>query len=216
MKISGAPTTQCSTCAQKLKALATINQLVSMDAETLQQVLDAPSYSDMRRLAADTTKRGIVAGDFLASIFAMYSFPNHFREPSVRKAVVISQAFAQRSRYRDGSKLPRSATTIRRCFEDVRPSIHLWAAFRLHQAFPIRSHTDILGNQEAIRDFLGIAATLQDFGCWFIPKRAKPKKPLLDKSSIWRVPNSIRRLAPPWKEPPSWLLETVKSYRPSR
>ncbi len=189
---------------------------IEIQAALLDDLIDAPSYAEMRVKTSSATRRGIVAGDFLATIFGMYSFPDHFAEPSVRKAIVVAQAFARKTKFGDGSKLPTSTTAIRGCFDEYRPVAHLWAAFRLHQAFPIREHRELLGSPEAVRDFLGIAGKLQDFGCSFIPKRAKPATPLLDLKSVWDVPSVITRLNPPWSKPPAWLVSTVGSYKASR
>lgn len=181
--------------------------------ELVEDLIRAPSKATLRDLAADRTKRACVAGDFLLSIYGMHSFPDHFSEPSVRKAIFIAQAYAKQTEFGDGSKLPTSAAAIRRCFDDFRSVAHLWAAMRFHQSFPIRNHSEVMATAEAVRDLLGIAGTLQDFGSNFIPKRARPKQPVLDAQSLWRVPDSIKRLHPPWESPPSWLIQTARLYK---
>jgi hypothetical protein len=187
---------------------------VELCSEFVNDLIDAPSHAELRERVVATTKRGLVAGDFLSHIYAMASFPDVVKEPSVGKAIALSRAFAKRSRYGDGSKLPSSETAIRAYVDESRSVAHLWAAFRLHQTFPTREHREILSSAEGIRTFLGIARTLQDFGCSFIPKRAKPRVPLLDASSIWSVSDSVPRLRPPWTRPPSWMVNTIKGYKP--
>lgn len=192
----------------------TAGTLVPVPTELLADLVDAPSHQEMRTRVAATTKRGVVAGDFLASIFAMHSFPERFSEPSVRKAVKISQAFARHNKFGDGSSLPSSPDSIRGCFRDFRSVAHLWAAYRLHQSFPMRDQSEILATNGAVVDFMGIAGLLQDFARWFIPKRAKPAHPLLDVDTAWLVSDQIERLEPPWKTMPSWFEAAVRAYKP--
>ena len=85
--------------------------------ELLRDLIHAPSKTTLRDLAADQTKRAFVAADFLLSIYGMHSFPNHFSEPSIRKAIFIAQAYARKTRFRDGSKLPTSAGFRKWCAE---------------------------------------------------------------------------------------------------
>jgi hypothetical protein len=180
--------------------------------DVLEDLVRAPSNVELRDLSAKQTKRAFVAGDFLLSIYAMDSFPEYFNEPSVRKAIFVTQSFARRTRFGDGSKIPASETAIRKAFAEFRSVAHLWAAMRLHESFPILEQREILGSAEAVSAFLGIAGTLQDFGCSFVPKRAKPKEPIVDRNTVWSVPSSVARLRPPWQAPPDWLVETAKQY----
>ncbi len=186
---------------------------VEVSPDLLEDLLNAPSISGMRSLDTAATKAGFVAGSFLASIFHMCSFPEVFHEPSIRKAIVISQAFAKKSKFGDRSRMPVSENTIRKNFKDFRSVAHLWAALWLHQVFPMRDQREVLGSPEAINDFLGIAGLVQDFGCAFIPQRAKPRQAILDPSSIWSVPRSAQRLVPPWKGPSEWMLRVLRDYK---
>lgn len=185
---------------------------IEISTKLLEGLLNAPSHDQMRSLVTTSTKAGFVAGSFLASIFHMHSFPKEFQEPSNRKAVMISQAFAKKSRFGDGSRMPMSENTIRKHLKDFRSVAHLWGAMWLHQVFPMREQREIFGSPEAVGQFLGIAGLLQDFGCWFIPKRAKPQVPLLDARTIWRVPAEATRLVPPW-EPSAWMLRVLRDYK---
>lgn len=180
--------------------------------DLIEGLISAPSKSDLGAKVADETKKGVVAGNFLLTMYVMNAFPETFSEPSVRKAIYAARVYASKTRFGDGSSLPTSETAIRKYFDEFRSVAHLWAATRLHESLPIRDQREILGSAEAVRDFLGIARTLEDFGCVFVPKRAKPKQPILDRNSIWRVPESFPRLHPPWKGPPEWLVEAMENY----
>lgn len=186
--------------------------IVKLTADFVNDLIDAPSNSELRERVVVTTKRGLVAGDFFANIFAMGSFPREVKEPSVGKAIALSQAFA--NRYGDGTPMPSSETAIRACVNDFRSVAHLWAAMRLHQALPMREHRTLLTDRQGVTAFLGIAGTIQDFACEFIPKRAKPRVPLLDSSTIWRVSDSVPRRHPPWKSAPSAIVKAIKGYKP--
>ena len=186
---------------------------VEIGRDMLDCLVRAPSDRDLRDLSAKQTKRGYIAGEFLLSIYAMDFFPKYFNEPSIRKAIFITQAFARQNQFGDGSKMPTSETTIRKAFAEFRSVAHFWAAMRLHETLPKRDHREVLGSAEADRDFLGIAGMLQDFGCGFVPKRAKPQEPLLDRNTLWNIPASFARLHPLWPAPPEWLIETAKKYR---
>jgi hypothetical protein len=190
-----------------------LDESINVEARLLRDLVESPSRATLMAEARNRAKHGFVAGDFLLFIFGMHSFPNDFPEPSIRKAVFMSQEFAKHSRFGDGSNLPRSETEIRDCFKQFNSVAHLWAALRLHEAFPIRPQKEIFGSTPAIDDFLAIAATIQDFGCGFVPKRTRPAKAILDVKEIWRVPPKTRRLLPPWKGPPSWLVDSMKGYK---
>jgi len=191
---------------------------IEMEAEVLQNILGHSQKSAFHEIVAKRARDACIAGDVLTTLFGMYSFPDDFDEPSLRKAIFIVGKYAEKNKHGDGSSIPTGKTTIRKCFDDFRNVAHLWAAVRLHQDFPIRQQRETLGSRDAVHDFLGIAHTLQAFGCWFIPKRSSTgiefvaPDPILDPATIWRVPNSITPLYPPWTTPPQWILDCMKSY----
>jgi hypothetical protein len=186
---------------------------VTLRADLARRLIEGPNKSQIRKRIEQATREGTVAGDLLGNLYGMCSFPDHFPEPSVRKAIFAARHFARRTTYGDGSRLPHSDRGIRDYFEHYRPVAHLWAAFRLHQAFPIRNHRDVLASPDAVQDFLAIARRIQEFGCKFFSGRDRTKKPLLDARTMWRVPQGDRVLAPPWKGPPDWLLAAMKQYK---
>ena len=188
---------------------------LEMEAALIRELINAPGKSDFLEIVRKQTRDAIIAGNVLATVYAMNSFPNHFNEPSERKAIFVAQKFAEKSNYGDGSPIPHSETKIRKCMESFRSVAHFWAAWTLHEGFPKRKQEEILAGPEAIKDFLAIAGNLQDFGCGFVAQRPKDvyKKPILDPEVIWRVPASIKGLIPPWTAPPEWVVETLKAYR---
>ena len=192
---------------------------VEFESDVIQRILQRTGKTSFHEIVAKSAREACIAGDVLTTLFGMYSFPDDFDEPSLKKAIFIAGKYAQNNTYGDGSPIPEGKTSIRKYFDRFRNVAHLWAAMRLHQDFPIREQEEILGSQDAVHDFLGIASTLQAFGCWFIPKRSSSgiefvgPSPILDPETIWKVPNSITPLAPPWTAPPQWILDSIKSYK---
>ncbi len=191
---------------------------VELESNVLQRILQRTGKTSFQEIVAKCARDAYIAGDVLKTLFGMYSFPDNFPEPSLRKAIFIVGKYAESNRYGDGSPIPKGRTKIGEYFDSFRNVAHLWAAMRLHQDFPIREQEEILGSQEAVRDFLGIAHTLQAFGCKFIPKRSSSgiefvaPSPILDPDTIWKVPNFVTPLCPRWTKPPQWILDSLTSY----
>lgn len=188
---------------------------IEIGADVIREILDSPAKSKFLEIVGKQTRDAIIAGNVLATVFVMDSFSDYFDEPSERKAIFIAQKFAGRSKYGDGSTIPHSEPKIRQCMESFRSVSHLWAAWTLHEGYPIREQNEILASPKAIEDFLGIAGNIQDFGCSFAPARPRERdrKTILDLETIWSVPASVRRLKPPWTSPPTWVIETLNEYR---
>jgi len=185
----------------------------SLEREALVRIIRVAKSTGIKTQVANAIKRAAIAADFLISMYAMHSFPEHFKKPSVSKAIFIARKFAGISQYGDGTSIPSSESEIRECIKEYRLVAHFWGALRFHASYPIIPNELLLGSLEGTLDFLGIAGTLQDFACTFVPPSPKPGPTLLDAAQIWRVPETIRRLRFPWKTPPSWLVATLKSYK---
>ncbi len=188
---------------------------IEIEPETLRQLIDAPSKAELLKVTGIQQKQAVIVGDYLISLYAMNSFPEHFEEASDRKAVFATRQYAQRTAYSDGTKLKTSDTTIRKYIKRFKQVAHLWAALRLQESY-FRPREETLMSPEAITEFLRIAATLQEFGCGFVPETpefGKPfGKPVLDRTTIWSVPASTKPLAPPWTQPPTWLIKALAKY----
>ena len=188
---------------------------IEIEADLIREILDSPARTKFLEIAAKQTRDAIIAGNVLTTVYVMDSFADYFDEPSERKAIFVAQKFAEDFRYGDGSRIPHSDEKIRTCMKNFSSVAHFWAAMTLHQGFPIRERKEILASPEAVQDFLGIAGTLQDFGCNFAAERPRERdrKPILDLETIWSVPASIKRLIPPWTAPPPWVVETLGGYQ---
>lgn len=143
---------------------------IRLDAYTLRLLLEAPSYETQKEIATERTKRAVVAGDLLASMYVMDRFK--LPEPSMNKAIFVASQYAKKARYGDGKQMNVSERMIRDCWAEYMPVAHLWAAFRINEAYPVAAGKDIW-TLEGFTPFLQVAAGLFDFGIHFVPVRAK-------------------------------------------
>ncbi|MGC4028934.1 MAG: hypothetical protein QM696_08685 [Steroidobacteraceae bacterium] len=180
--------------------------------ELLRVLLDSPGRDEMAQRAKAATRKGVVAGDYLGMMFVMSLFPTEFGEPSNRKAEHLMARWTAKASYGDGEAMPTSRNTIRAYYSQYKDVAHLWAAYRLHHAFPIRPQNEALSSVESRDDLLAIAASIQDWGCSFVPKRARPADPLLDRSTLWGI-STTRRLLPPLKAAPNFLVAGMRNYK---
>lgn len=161
-------------------------------------------------------RAGLLAGEFYAALYAMHCFPSAFPEPSKKKALFYLQDFAQRRTFGDGSGIVGSQPQLLANVKAAESVAHLWAALRLHKEYPMRPHAQVFSSPDAIASFLGIAASLEHFLTTFVPKRAKPRLPLVDSNKLWRVPQNTLRLRPPWVDVPASLQSVLGNYQAPR
>lgn len=183
--------------------------LLQLNAKTLRVLLNAPSYEDLRKLAAERTKQAIVAGDILSVLFLMdrFSLP----EPSMNKAIHVARQYAINAKYGDGTRLNISEFKIREYWEEFRPVAHLWAAFRLNRSYPFCPEENVF-TENGFAPFLEVAAALYGFGCSFIPERARLELPLLDAEESWSLPDGIKPRSLQIDGVPDGLQEFLQSY----
>jgi len=193
------------------RALTT--DLFKIEVSRLQTLLESPGKAQLREITDSLSKRAFVAGDYLLNICGMHSFPEYFDEPSERKAVFLAERFANETEYKDGSSLPADRSSILRIVKEFRDVAHLWAAWRFYEIIPGRNQEDFLMGAQSIREFLGIARSLQEFGCSFVPKRSRSEMPILNNKTIWTVPDSIPHIELSWPLPPPHIIEHLKSYK---
>lgn len=183
---------------------------IPIDAKTLRLLLETPSYQDLQKLIGESTKRGMVAGDILGTLYVMdkCSVP----EPSMNKAIYVAQKFAARAKWGDGTRLNRSEPKILEYWEEFNTVAHLWGALGLNRSYPYAPHQTEL-SEEGFLPFLGVAAGLQQFGCSFIPKRSKSNTTVLDPKKSWRLPKSVIPLNLKSDRDPDRILEALKNYK---
>lgn len=183
----------------------------SLNRRTVELLIEAPAYSDLKKIAAERTKKAILAGNLLMAVFLMHRFNEP--EPSLNKARFVAKEFAARARYGDGSAIDKSEPSINRAWNDFRSVAHLWAAFEINKAYPFAPKREIF-TPNFLPSFLGVAAEILRFGESFIPKRARPHVPIVDAKTAWHLPDSVEpiALANP-SRPPILLQKTLKKYR---
>ena len=157
---------------------------VELDKETLTQLIDAPSFEELKCKTVIAVKKGVVAGDILASIYLMHRF--EMPEPSLKKAVHVAQRFAAKNPYGDSTPMNKSRTMNRKIFNEYKTVAHLWAAFRLNLAYRYADDRELFF--EKLPFFLEVSAGLFEFGTRFIPYRAKPAEPILPPEGMWELP----------------------------
>ncbi len=186
--------------------------LLPLDAARLRLLVDAPSLSELKAQTGEATRRAIVAGNILCTLFLMHTFK--LKEPSMNKAIFVAQEYAQREgvMYGDGSKLHKSEAMIRKYWNEFRPVAHLWAAMNINQIYSFADGDRNVFAREVFPKFLEVAATILEFGMTFVPVRARDPVPILDPAHCWTLPESIRpiRLTP--ARPPNILIKTLKKY----
>ncbi|MFC1772650.1 hypothetical protein ACFL3A_04770 [Pseudomonadota bacterium] len=184
------------------------DEIREVNVRTLRLLVEAPSWPILKELTTENTKRGIVAGDIFGALYVMDKF--NIREPSMNKAVFVAMEFAKKQKYGDGTKMAISEPKIRKCWNEFRSVSHLWAAFRLGQAYPFAADSFSMEGNQA---FLEVAQGLFQFGTSYIPLRARPKKTILDRENCWALPNTIAARHIQSERQPDALLKILKKYK---
>jgi len=199
--------------AEKVKAVtdgASDNEKRVLDAHTLRLLLNAPSYADLKQRSAESLKRAIVAGDLLIAIYLMERF--NVPRPSMNKAIFVAMEYAKKAEYGDGTPLNKSEPMVLKCWNEFNGVAHLWAAFRIYDAYPY-TPADSRLSPEGFAAFLEVAQELFQFGVSYIPKGSKSQKPILDCQKCWCLPNTIQPKRLESDRQPSLLLKTLKKYK---
>lgn len=179
-----------------------------LDKNAVEFLINSPSYSSLKELTTEAVKQGVVAGDVLSSIYLMHVF--NLEEPSVNKAIHISKRFGKANVYGDDSMMSYSDSSIKKYRSKFKSVSHLWAAFRLNQAYPYAKPDELF--IEKLPMFLEVAAGILKFGCSFIPFRARPQVPLLDESKMWLIPESYAPRNLTGGSFPDGISELLKDY----
>ncbi|MBV5349689.1 hypothetical protein JZU71_00540, partial [bacterium] len=104
---------------------------------------------------------------YLMSLFEDES--EAFRRPSMGKAIHVSMQFSLGKKFGDGDKMHYSESKIRECWDEYKSVAHLWAAYRITQAYPLPGGEGNAAVKIGSIDFLKVAAGIYKFGVNFIP-----------------------------------------------
>lgn len=195
--------------AQQAESDDTVIQLTRRHLELL---MDAPSHPDLGKMVVDRTKQAIIAGDMMTALYVMDYFK--LPEPSMNKAEFVAAEFSKKATYGDGSKMAGSHPMIIKAWNAYKDVAHLWAAYRINEAYAYAPSKQEIFTQQHFPTFLGIAAMLYQFGTSFTPLRAKLRKPILDAATAWQLPAEIlpiRLVGDPTR--PTRIEKTLKRYR---
>ena len=189
---------------------AKTQQILPVSTETLRLILEAPGSTEFNRMNREKTKRGVVAGNILASMYLMDKFS--ITEPSMNKAIFVVQKFAASATYGDGSEIAKSERMVREAWSQFHSVAHLWAAVELNKAYQYAQKNEIF-SPEYFHDFLGVAASLYEFGISFVPLRAKIKRPILDPNTSWVLPDTVSPQHLKSDRSPIKMEKILKKYR---
>ncbi|RTL22776.1 MAG: hypothetical protein EKK52_05370 [Burkholderiales bacterium] len=164
-----------------------------VSVEDIQKLLEAPSWPELVRQAKERTRRGMIAGDVLVSMYLMNllrdRLPNRGAAgATLDKAFAIADEWArQGNAWGDGVPLAKM-TKIKAAWLEFRPVAHLWAAVSMNQVFPYAPAREIF-HPNYINAFFRAAAYFQRFGMSFtIPNKSNRSNiPLLDPSTTWAL-----------------------------
>jgi hypothetical protein len=189
---------------------ATGSNAISVSVDDFRRLIAAKSYQDIETLYTDSIKKGYVAGDLLGTLYVMEHF--NLPEPSINKAIHAAQGLAKRESYGDGTKMHVSKRVIQDIWKEYKSVAHFWAAFRLNQDYQVVRQEDLF-SPKGFLPFLGMSAALWDFGCQFIPLRASPREPILNRDESWCLPASIAIPSLELKSTPDFLLQLLETYK---
>lgn len=181
---------------------------VEFDKEIIERLMKAPSIMELRDKKIEALKKGVLAGDMLASIYLMHRFK--MPEPSLNKAIHISRKFNTRNLYGNSIQIPRSIRKIKEAFKEYKPVAHLWAALRLNQNYPYANEGELFF--EKLTFFLEVSEGFLEFGTTFIPHRARPQEPILPNEDMWQLPEDIRPRQLESNIFPSGITHLLKDY----
>jgi hypothetical protein len=171
--------------------------------------LDLPSRKDLRKAQADQTRRAMIAGDMLNSIYLMDRFGLN---PSINRGVYAMQAYTATASYADGSQMVKSATAIRECWNEFSSVAHFWAAIRINQSYPYTDQQGVF-TPKGFPVFLEVAAGLHNFATTFIPPRARPPVPIVDAEKAWACPAGVTPRKLSSTRFPDGLEKLLKGYK---
>ena len=189
---------------------AKTQQILPVSTETLRLILEAPGSTEFNRMDREKTKKAIVAGNLLASMYLMDKFS--IPEPSMNKAIFVAEKFAISATYGNKSKIDKSEPMVREAWSQFHSVAHLWAAVELNKAYPYAPKNEIF-SPEYFHVFLEVAASLYEFGKSFVPLRAKIKKPILDPNTSWVLPDTVSPQHLKSDRRPIKMEKILKKYR---
>lgn len=157
---------------------------------SIQDILNLPSREELAAHAVSGVRRGTVAGDLLALIYAQWR--EEKPEPSLRSALSAYRKWSLGKTYGDRVAMNYSDSQLRGYWKDALPCAHLWAAHRINTSAGLPDPF----SDTTLGPFLELAKELQEFGLSFIPKRTKPAKSVLNHLELFAIPKGVKASPP--------------------
>lgn len=194
---------------EEIKALKELDKLM-VSVNCLRILIDSPSNAQLKLAVTESRKGGMVTGDIMACLYLMERF--EMPEPSINKAMHVCRAFAAQSAYGDGTAMATSDGKMREYWNSFKGVSHLWAARRLEIGYPIVSLEDKFSRKH-FNLHLACSQGLLEFATSFVPKRARPKAPILPLAEAWTLPSGTKALYLDSARYPAQLAEFLKRYK---
>jgi len=152
---------------------------------------ESPTYQDLEKSIARSTKRGLIAGWFLLALYAMEN--TGVKEPSKIKAREIVSKHYLSKKWGDDSYMKSSSTSIETIEKEYQNVAHLWAAFAINHVdlfvYSEPAKKALLGEDFAV--FLQVAKMFENFGLLYLDTRNKKEKPVISSLSPWLLSEDI-------------------------
>lgn len=196
--------------AEKWSTSKSLELDIPLNAECIKLLIEAPAHSEFKTIRLERTKKGIVAGHILGSLYLMNKF--ELEEPSMNKAIYVSKEFAKKAKYGDGTPM-HSETKIKQYWKEYMPVAHFWAALEINRSYTFIPDQADCFSEKGFAKFLQVTAGIYEFGTKFIPKRAKIKQPFLDPLKCWILDRDIEPLHLVSDIKPDVLIKILKKYK---
>ena len=175
----------------------------------LRIALTMPSLDDIESDRQERTKRALIAGELLNTLYLMHHFNLN---ASMNRAIYAVQSWTPTTAYGDGTPLVRSETSIRKCWLEFPAVAHFWAALRINKAYPYSEDRRAF-TEEGFPKFLSVSATLYDFAVSFVAPQSPLPKPLVDPAIAWAPPAGTPRSKFAPTAPPEGLTLALADYK---
>jgi len=174
--------------------------------EVLCALIDAPAFSQLQINVAESTRKGVVVGDILASLYLMHLL--ELPDCSLSRAIQVSSKLAKSSEYGAGPETPYSERTIKTYIKEFASVAHLWAAFRISAHFSFANSTQ--DSAKSLAKFLVLSETCYQFGCSFVPHGAQYKYPIIKTEDAWVLPEGTSPSELTMDDFPDIMLDFVR------
>lgn len=186
---------QFCTATQAFELVKSGKRGITVSREMLDALLDTPSWSSLQADIVQRTRRAVLAGNVMSSMFVASLIEDGLPDRARKKAKTLTMAYESGRRwaenlgkYGDGLLLPMDQRKWENCWYEFRSVAHIWSAKELLAQF-----RNVAGKEVAtpggLKLLLELATTIQEFGTNFrMTKKSKQGSDiLLPRSELWTI-----------------------------